>query len=53
MFSVHIFLFRLRLMQHCFLFGDAGINSHDHSLATLEIIDEVRKQSGIIYPADK
>ncbi len=32
---------------------ESTINSHDHSLATLEIIDEVRKQSGIIYPADK
>lgn len=29
------------------------INSHEHSLITLEIIDEVRRQLGIRYPADK
>lgn len=29
------------------------INSHEHSLITIEIIDEVRRQLGIRYPADK
>ena len=29
------------------------INSHEHSLITLEIIDEVRRQLGIRYPADR
>ena len=29
------------------------INSHEHSLITLEIIDEVRRQLGVRYPADK
>ena len=29
------------------------INSHEHSLITLEIIDEVRRQLGIRYPADQ
>ena len=31
----------------------SGINSHEHSLITLEIIDEVRRQLGIRYPADR
>lgn len=31
---------------------ESTINSHDHSLITLEIIDEVRRQLGIAYPAD-
>ncbi|MDL2221859.1 Gfo/Idh/MocA family oxidoreductase [Parabacteroides sp. OttesenSCG-928-N08] len=29
------------------------INSHQHSLITLEIIDEVRRQLGVVYPADQ
>lgn len=32
---------------------ESSINSHTHSLLTLEIIDEIRKQLGIVYPADK
>lgn len=28
------------------------INSHENSLITIEIIDEVRRQLGIVYPAD-
>jgi predicted dehydrogenase len=32
---------------------ESDINSHLHSLMTLEIIDEVRRQLGISYPADK
>lgn len=32
---------------------ESEINSHAHSLITLEIIDEVRRQLGIVYPADK
>lgn len=31
---------------------ESAINSHEHSLITLEIIDEVRRQLGIVYPAD-
>ncbi|MCD7930665.1 MAG: Gfo/Idh/MocA family oxidoreductase [Tannerellaceae bacterium] len=31
---------------------ESEINSHAHSLITLEIIDEVRRQLGIVYPAD-
>lgn len=31
---------------------ESAINSHEHSLITLEIIDEVRHQLGIVYPAD-
>lgn len=31
---------------------ESEINSHENSLITLEIIDEVRRQLGIIYPAD-
>lgn len=31
---------------------ESGINSHANSLITLEIIDEVRRQMGIAYPAD-
>lgn len=28
------------------------INSHEHSLITMEIMDEVRRQLGVVYPAD-
>ena len=31
---------------------ESSINSHANSLITIEIIDEVRKQLGITYPAD-
>lgn len=31
---------------------ESEINSHENSLITLEIIDEVRRQLGIVYPAD-
>lgn len=31
---------------------ESEINSHAHSLITLEIIDEVRRQLGVTYPAD-
>ncbi|SEF47556.1 MULTISPECIES: Gfo/Idh/MocA family protein [Parabacteroides] len=31
---------------------ESAINSHTNSLITLEIIDEVRRQLGIVYPAD-
>jgi predicted dehydrogenase len=31
---------------------ESDINSHHHSLVTLEIIDEVRRQLGVVYPAD-
>ena len=31
---------------------ESAINSHSNSLATLEIIDEVRRQLGVVYPAD-
>lgn len=32
---------------------ESTINSHQNSLAVLEIIDEVRSQLGVVYPADK
>lgn len=32
---------------------ESDINSHNNSLITLEIIDEIRRQLGIVYPADK
>ncbi len=32
---------------------ESSINSHLNSLVTLEIIDEVRRQLGIVYPADQ
>ena len=32
---------------------ESQINSHDTSLATMEIIDEVRRQLGVRYPADE
>ncbi|MDO9633606.1 MAG: Gfo/Idh/MocA family oxidoreductase [Paludibacter sp.] len=32
--------------------SESAINSHENSLITLEIIDEVRRQMGIVYPAD-
>jgi predicted dehydrogenase len=39
---------------HLILSGkrESAINSHENSLATLEIIDEVRRQLGVVYPAD-
>ena len=32
---------------------ESGINTLDNSLATIEIIDEIRRQLGVVYPADK
>jgi len=32
---------------------ESEINSHQNSLITIKIIDEIRNQLGIIYPADK
>lgn len=32
---------------------ESEINSHAVSLATIEVIDEVRKQLGVVFPADK
>jgi predicted dehydrogenase len=39
---------------HLILSGkrESAINSHENSLATVEIIDEVRSQLGVVYPAD-
>lgn len=31
---------------------ESRIDSHENSLITIEIIDEIRKQLGVIYPAD-
>ncbi|MDR1556294.1 MAG: Gfo/Idh/MocA family oxidoreductase [Tannerellaceae bacterium] len=31
---------------------ESEVNAHTHSLITLEIIDEVRRQLGVVYPAD-
>jgi Predicted dehydrogenases and related proteins len=31
---------------------ESTINSHTNSLITLEIIDEIRRQLGVVYPAD-
>lgn len=31
---------------------ESEINSHKNSLITLEIIDEIRRQLGVVYPAD-
>jgi len=32
---------------------ESSINSHQNSLITIETIDEIRRQLGIVYPADK
>lgn len=32
---------------------ESEINSHRNSLITIEIVDEIRRQLGIVYPADK
>lgn len=31
---------------------ESSINSHANSLTTLEVIDEIRRQLGVVYPAD-
>ena len=31
---------------------ESKINSHENSLITIEIIDEIRRQIGVVYPAD-
>jgi predicted dehydrogenase len=31
---------------------ESAINSHHNSLVTMEIIDEIRRQTGVVYPAD-
>ena len=32
---------------------ESDINSFENSLVTMEIMDEVRRQAGVVYPADK
>ena len=32
---------------------ESEINSHENSIITTEIIDEIRRQTGVIFPADK
>ena len=32
---------------------ESKILSHENSLITLEIVDEIRRQLGVVYPADK
>lgn len=32
---------------------ESTINSHDNSLIAMEIMDEVRRQAGVVYPADR
>lgn len=32
---------------------ESTINSHAHSLATMKVMDEARKQTGILFPADE
>ncbi|SEM63407.1 Predicted dehydrogenase [Mesobacillus persicus] len=32
---------------------ESKVNSHDHSLIVMEILDECRKQIGVVFPADK
>jgi len=32
---------------------ESPVNSHENSLITIEIIDEIRRQLGIVYPADQ
>ncbi|MFE8703110.1 Gfo/Idh/MocA family protein [Cytobacillus sp. FJAT-54145] len=32
---------------------ESSINSYEHSLWTMEIMDEVRKQIGVVFPSDK
>ena len=31
---------------------ESEINSHSNSLTTIEILDEIRRQIGLVYPAD-
>lgn len=31
---------------------ESAVNSHENSYITMEIIDEIRKQLGVVYPAD-
>jgi len=33
--------------------GESDINSLENSLITIEIMDEIRRQSGVVFPADK
>ena len=31
---------------------ESNINSHENSIIVMEIMDEIRRQSSIVYPAD-
>jgi predicted dehydrogenase len=31
---------------------ESAVNSHENSLITIEIIDEIRRQTGVVFPAD-
>ncbi len=33
--------------------NESSVNSHENSLVVMEIIDEVRRQIGVVFPADK
>ena len=33
--------------------AESSVNTLDNSLATIEVIDEIRRQLGVTYPADK
>lgn len=31
---------------------ESAVNSHENSLITMEVMDEIRRQTGVVYPAD-
>ncbi len=33
--------------------SESAINSHTNSLATITLLDEIRRQAGVVFPADK
>ena len=32
---------------------ESAVNSHANTVATLEVIDEIRRQTGVVFPADE
>lgn len=49
------YFYEVKEFIDCVLSGrrESAINSHKNSLITIEIIDEVRRQLGVVYPADE
>jgi predicted dehydrogenase len=51
----HSMMYEVKEFIHLIETGqlESTVNSHHHSLLTIEIIDEARRQIGLVYPSDR